>query len=91
MSWEPIDAFQIPEHFSRFPAGIAHNAEKVVSTLQEVIEDCTELQTKEHQKALIRHSNPGNEPFAICHCTATLERLILLSSIIEVAWIHDGE
>ncbi|KAI9935128.1 hypothetical protein MW887_000749 [Aspergillus wentii] len=89
ITWTDIDAFEVPEHFSRFPAGIANNAVEVEAAINKVIDASCSPGSKEWKKAKIRHSNPDNNPFAICHCTAIPERLVVLSCIIEVAWIND--
>ncbi|THC89994.1 hypothetical protein EYZ11_010553 [Aspergillus tanneri] len=88
-TWDPIPAFNHPEHFSRFPAAIAHNAADVVNALRKIIDACCAPDSKEGMKAKTRHLRAENEPFAICHCTADPERLVVLSSIIELAWIND--
>ncbi|KAB8235593.1 terpene synthase family protein [Aspergillus alliaceus] len=88
-TWNLIDAFEVSEHFSRFPAGIAHNSAEVVAALRKVIEFSCSPGSKEEKKAITRHLTADNEPFAICHCTAIPERLVILSSIIELAWIND--
>ncbi|KAB8205215.1 isoprenoid synthase domain-containing protein [Aspergillus parasiticus] len=88
-TWDTISAFDVPEHFSRFPAGIAHNSTEVVDALNKVIDASCAPGSKEEKKARTRHLTAGNEPFAICHCTAFPDRLVVLSSIIELAWIND--
>ncbi|KNG81121.1 hypothetical protein ANOM_011429 [Aspergillus nomiae NRRL 13137] len=88
-TWDSINAFEVPEHFSRFPAGIAHNSAEVVDALNKVIDASCEPGSKEGKKARTRHLTADNEPFAICHCTAFPDRLVVLSSIIELAWIND--
>ncbi|RJE22361.1 hypothetical protein PHISCL_05303 [Aspergillus sclerotialis] len=89
ITWDTINAFECPGHFSRFPAGIAHNASDVVDALNKAIEISCTPGSKEERKAKTRHLSADNEPFAICHCTAFPDRLIVLSSIIELAWIND--
>ncbi|KAF7592310.1 hypothetical protein BBP40_000366 [Aspergillus hancockii] len=88
-TWDPIEAFDVPEHFSRFPAGIAHSATEVVTALRQVIGLSCSPGSNEEKKAMTRHLTADNEPFAICHCTASPQRLVILSSIIELAWIND--
>ncbi|KAE8136791.1 terpenoid synthase [Aspergillus pseudotamarii] len=88
-TWDTISAFEVPEHFSRFPAGIARNSPEVVDALNKVIDASCAQGSKEEKKARTRHLTAGNEPFAICHCTAFPDRLVVLSSIIELAWIND--
>ncbi|RAH56634.1 terpenoid synthase [Aspergillus piperis CBS 112811] len=89
VTWTDINAFDVPEHFSCYPAGIANNAVEVETAINKVIDASCSSGSKEWKKAKIRHSNPDNNPFAICHCTAFPDRLILLSCIIELAWIND--
>ncbi|KAI2853848.1 hypothetical protein CBS147343_8656 [Aspergillus niger] len=89
VTWTDINAFDVPEHFSRYPAGIANNAVEVETAINKVIDASCSSGSKEWKKAKIRHSNPDNNPFAICHCTAFPDRLIMLSCIIELAWIND--
>lgn len=90
-AWDIISAFEVPEHFSRFPAGIAYNSPEVVDALNKVIDAACTKGSKEEKKARTRHLTADNEPFAICHCTALLDRLVVLSSIIELAWINNGK
>ncbi|PYI00107.1 terpenoid synthase [Aspergillus ellipticus CBS 707.79] len=89
VTWTTIDPSVEPAHFSRFPVGIANNTEEVTAALNRAIEAAAVPGSREKKKALIRHADPGNEPFAICHCTGEPERLVVLSTIIELAWIND--
>ncbi|KAJ6780124.1 hypothetical protein PWT90_03837 [Aphanocladium album] len=79
----------VPSFFSRYPVAISIAAPDVELALRLIGEDACEENTRERRRALIRHSNPYGDPFAICHCSALPERLPLLASIIEVMWIHD--
>lgn len=88
--FQEVDAKKSSDFFSRFPAGISLFAKDVEDALTAVGEEATELDSRERRRALIRYSNPHGNAFAICHCTADPKRLVLLSSMIEVMWIHDG-
>ncbi|TGO39560.1 hypothetical protein BHYA_0051g00010 [Botrytis hyacinthi] len=84
-----IDAKKVRGFFSRYPAAISVGATDVKSALSAVAREASQPDSRERRRALIRHSNAYGDPFSICHCSAEVERLILLASIIEVMWIHD--
>lgn len=89
-TWDVLSTVDNPAHFSRFPAGIAHNANDVVTTLNKLIDITCTPGSKEERKARLRHQAADKDPFAICHCTSIPERLVLVSSIAELLWIHNG-
>ena len=89
--FETVQGYKVPVFFSRYPAGISIAAQDVEDALRKIDEEASEEGTRERRRALIRHTNPYGDPFAICHCSAFPDRLILLSCLIEVMWIHDGE
>ncbi|TGO14839.1 hypothetical protein BTUL_0047g00010 [Botrytis tulipae] len=84
-----IDTKKVPGFFSRYPAAISVGATDVKSALSAVAREASQPDSRERRRALIRNSNAYGDPFSICHCSAEVERLILLASIIEVMWIHD--
>ncbi|TGO44385.1 hypothetical protein BOTNAR_0837g00020 [Botryotinia narcissicola] len=84
-----IDTKKVPGFFSRYPAAISVGATDVESALSAVAREASQPDSRERRRALIRHSNAYGDPFSICHCSAEVERLVLLASIIEVMWIHD--
>ncbi|KAF5879411.1 putative sesquiterpene cyclase protein [Botrytis fragariae] len=84
-----IDAKKVPGFFSRYPAAISVGATDVECALSAVAQEASRPGSRERRRALIRHSNAHGDPFSICHCSAEVERLVLLASIIEVMWIHD--
>ncbi|CAI7607470.1 unnamed protein product [Penicillium glandicola] len=87
--FETVQAYKVPVFFSRYPAGISIAAQEVEDALRKIGEEASEEGTRERRRALIRHTNPYGDPFTICHCSAFPERLVLLSCLIEVMWIHD--
>jgi hypothetical protein len=89
--FETVQGYKVPVFFSRYPAGISIAAQEVEDALRKIDEEASEEGTRERRRALIRHTNPYGDPFAVCHCSAFPDRLILLSCLIEVMWIHDGE
>ncbi|PHH73651.1 hypothetical protein CDD80_3656 [Ophiocordyceps camponoti-rufipedis] len=88
--YDKLDASRVPDHFSRYPVAISVAAAKVEAALDRVDIEASEHNTRERRRAVIRHSNSHGNAFAICHCSAEPRRLVLLSSIVEVLWIHDG-
>lgn len=76
-----INPQKVPSFFSRYPVGISIAASEVELALRSVDQQACEPGTREGRRALIRHSNPYGDPFAICHCSASPERLPLLASI----------
>ncbi|PHH78251.1 hypothetical protein CDD82_3147 [Ophiocordyceps australis] len=86
---KPINPSRAPEFFSRYPVAISLNATKVTNALQDTIELASKPDSRERRRALIRHSNPDGNPFAICHCSAEPERLVILACIVDIMWIHD--
>jgi hypothetical protein len=89
--FETVEGHRVPVFFSRYPAGISVAARDVEEALRSIDEEASEEGSRERRRALIRHTNPYGDPFAICHCSAFPERLVLLASLIEVMWIHDGK
>ncbi|KAH9895501.1 isoprenoid synthase domain-containing protein [Xylariomycetidae sp. FL2044] len=87
----PLDTAHVPAHFSRYPAAVNVRSTDVEDALRNIRVQATEQRTRERRRAEIRHSNPFGDPFAICHCSADPDRLVMLASIVEVMWIHDGE
>jgi hypothetical protein len=87
---EAVEARKISTFFSRYPAAISTAAKDVENALKRIREAASEPGSRERRRALIRHTTPYGDPFAICHCSARPERLVVLASIIEVMWIHDG-
>lgn len=85
-----IDTKEVPGFFSRYPAAISVGATDVESALSAVAREASQPDSRERRRALIRYSNAYGDPFSICHCSAEVGRLVLLASIIEVMWIHDG-
>ncbi|TGO51061.1 hypothetical protein BCON_0170g00300 [Botryotinia convoluta] len=86
-----IDTKKLPGFFSRYPAAISVGATDVENALSAIALEASQPDSRERRRALIRQSNAYGDPFSICHCSAELERLVLLASIIEVMWIHDEE
>ncbi|KAF7868765.1 uncharacterized protein EAF02_009501 [Botrytis sinoallii] len=84
-----IDTKKVPGFFSRYPAAISVGATDVESALSAIAQEASQPDSRERRRALIRYSNAYGDPFSICHCSAEVERLVLLASIIEVMWIHD--
>ena len=76
--------------FSRYPAALSVGATDVERALSAIAQQSSQPDSREKRRALIRHSNAHGDPFAICHCSVEIERLVLLPSIIEVMWIHYG-
>lgn len=89
--FDPVEGFKVPVFFSRYPAGISVAARAVEDALKQVGEEASEEGSRARRRALIRHTNPYGDPFAICHCSAFPERLVILASLVEVMWIHDGK
>lgn len=87
----PVDTTKITTHFSRYPAAISIANDTVESALREFGERATEPNTRVQRRVQIRHTCPFGDPFAICHASAFPERLIILGSIVEIMWIHDGK
>jgi hypothetical protein len=85
-----IDTTKTPLNFSRFPAAISIANDEVEQTLRELGEKATEPGTRVHRRVQIRHTCPTGDPFGICHASAFPERLVLLGSIVEIMWVHDG-
>ena len=88
---EPVDTSKVTSFFSRYPAAINVEAREVEIALRCVGDQATKEGSRERRRARIRHTNPYGGPFSICHCTAFPKRLVLLASIVEVMWIHDGK
>jgi hypothetical protein len=89
--FEILEGHKVPVFFSRYPAGISVSARDVELALRSIDEQASEEGSRERRRALIRHTNPYGDPFAICHFSALPERLVLLASLVEVMWIHDGK
>jgi hypothetical protein len=89
--FNPVEGFKVPLFFSRYPVGISVAAREVEDALRLIDEDASEEGSRARRRAVIRHTNPYGDPFAICHCSACPDRLVVLASLIEVMWIHDGE
>ncbi|OOG00065.1 hypothetical protein ASPCADRAFT_512610 [Aspergillus carbonarius ITEM 5010] len=87
--FKTVAGYDVPVCFSRYPAGISIAAADVEVAMKAIGELASTQGSRERRRALIRHTNPFGDAFAICHCTAFPERLILLASLIEVMWIHD--
>ncbi|KAJ5631944.1 hypothetical protein N7490_008283 [Penicillium lividum] len=87
--FHPIKGKEVPVFFSRYPVGISVAAQDVEDALMGIVEEASEEGSRERRRALIRHTNPYGDPFTICHCSASPERLALLAMLIEVMWIHD--
>jgi hypothetical protein len=88
--YRSIDTSKTSPHFSRFPAAISIANDEVEQKLREVGEKATEPGTRVRRRMQIRHTCPNGDPFGICHASAFPERLILLGSIVEIMWVHDG-
>lgn len=88
--YEPVDTSKVSGFFSRYPAAFSTVARDVENAIKSIDVQASEEGSRERRRALTRHSNPYGDPFAICHCTASPERLVLLANIMEVLWIHDG-
>lgn len=86
---EALEAREVATFFSRYPAAISIADKDVENALKIIREQASEPGSRERRRAQIRHTNPYGDPFAICHCSAFPERLVVLASIIEVMWIHD--
>ncbi|KAJ5909090.1 hypothetical protein N7495_001772, partial [Penicillium taxi] len=84
-----VESQKVPVFFSRYPVGISIAARDVEEVLRCIGEEASKEGSRERRRALIRHTNPYGDPFAVCHCSALPERLVLLASLIEVMWIHD--
>ncbi|CCD51765.1 BcSTC6, similar to sesquiterpene cyclase [Botrytis cinerea T4] len=69
--------------FSRYPAALSVGATDVERALSAIAQQSSQPDSREKRRALIRHSNAHGDPFAICHCSVEIERLVLLPSIIE--------
>ncbi|KAJ5789033.1 uncharacterized protein N7518_006044 [Penicillium psychrosexuale] len=87
--YETVQGYKVPVFFSCYPAGISIAARKVEDALRKIDEEASEEGTRERRRAVIRHTNPYGNPFTICHCSAFPDRLVLLSTLVEVMWIHD--
>lgn len=87
--YDLLDTRVIPSCFSRFPAGINVSARKVEESLAQIGIDASAADSRERRRALTRHSHPYGNAFAICHCSADPEKLVILASLVEVMWIHD--
>ncbi|KAL2809262.1 terpenoid synthase [Aspergillus granulosus] len=87
--FEVVESHNVPAFFSRYPAGISIAAADVEAAMKSIGELASKEGTRERRRALIRHTNPYGDPFAVCHCSAIPERLVLLSSLVEIMWIHD--
>lgn len=87
----PIDTNKACDDFSQFPAAINAAASEVEDAIKVVIQEATEDGTRERHRANIRHSNKFGDPYSICHSSTSPQRLILVATITEVLWIHDGE
>ncbi|KAI1261184.1 isoprenoid synthase domain-containing protein, partial [Xylariaceae sp. FL1019] len=85
----PLDTKCVTAFFSRYPAAISIRAKEVESALHANYLVASEEGTRERRRAEIRHSNPFGDPFAICHCSADPDKLILLATLIDIMWIHD--
>ncbi|RAL03065.1 terpene synthase family protein [Aspergillus ibericus CBS 121593] len=84
-----VASHDVPVFFSRYPAGISVAAVDVEAAMHAIGELASTEGSRERRRARIRHTNPYGDPFAVCHCTAFPDRLVLLSSLVEVMWIHD--
>lgn len=88
--YHSIDTSKTHPHFSRFPAAISIANDEIEQTLRELGERATEPGTRVRRRIQIRHTCPYGDPFGICHASAFPERLVLLGSIVEIMWVHDG-
>ncbi|KAF5011447.1 hypothetical protein FDECE_2436 [Fusarium decemcellulare] len=86
---QSVDTHEVPTFFSRYPAALSIGARQVEEALHAIGEEASVPGSRERRRAIIRHTNPYGDPFAICHCSAEPGRLVLLASIVEVMWIHD--
>ena len=89
--FEVVESWKIPAFFSRYPAAISVGARHVENALKSIDEEARVIGSRESRRARTRHSNPYGDVFSICHCSAFPDRLIVVASIIEVLWIHDGK
>ncbi|KAF2170473.1 hypothetical protein M409DRAFT_64201 [Zasmidium cellare ATCC 36951] len=87
--YDLLETQQVPRCFSRFPAGVNIAAKHVENALAKIALQASQDGSRERRRALIRHSNPYGNAFAVCHCSADPERLEVIASLIEVMWIHD--
>lgn len=88
---KPVDGRSITGFFSRYPAGISVEADRITKALLDIGCEASEPDSPERRRAKVRQSNPLGDPFAICHCSAYPDRLELVACIIEIMWIHDGK
>ncbi|POR31036.1 Terpene synthase [Tolypocladium paradoxum] len=85
----PLDTGTVARFFSRYPAAISLEAHAVAEAVQRVADESTDPGSRERRRAQTRYSNPAGDAFAICHCSARPEKLVLLASIVDVLWTHD--
>lgn len=89
--FDGIEGYKVPVFFSRYPAGISIAGYVIEDALRTIGEEASEEGSRARRQALIRHTNHYGDPFAICHCSAFPERLVVLASLIGAMWFHDGK
>lgn len=66
--FETVKGHKVPVFFSHYPAGISVAAWDVRDALRRIDEEASEEGSRERRRAVIRHTNPYGDSFAVCHC-----------------------